>query len=73
VVIHEVLVPQQVDVMAIRKHMHMSRRTFCDQFGFSIRTLEKWERGQHMLESSTRACLTVITSNSNAIITALHQ
>lgn len=70
---HEVLVPAQVDVMAIRKNMHMSRQKFCEEFGFSVRTLEKWERGERTPESSARAYLTVIASNPSAVINALHK
>lgn len=72
-VTHEVLVPTQVDVMAIRKKMHMSRQKFCEEFGFSVRTLEKWERGERTPESSARAYLTVIASNPTAVINALHK
>ena len=69
---HKVLVPAQVDVMAIRNRMHMSRQKFCEEFGFSVRTLEKWERGERMPETSARAYLTVIASNPNLVIKALH-
>lgn len=72
-VTHKVLVPAQVDVMAIRNKMHMSRQKFCEEFGFSIRTLEKWERGERMPETSARAYLTVIASNPNVVIKALHK
>jgi putative transcriptional regulator len=71
-VMHEVLVPARVDVMAIRKKMHMSRQKFCTEFGFSVRTLEKWERGERAPETSARAYLTVIASNPAAVIKALH-
>lgn len=70
---HEVLVPVKVDVMAIRKKMHMSRQKFCEEFGFSVRTLEKWERGERTPEASARAYLTVIASNPDAVINALHK
>lgn len=72
-VTHEVLVPAQVDVIAIRKKMHMSRQKFCKEFGFSVRTLEKWERGERMPETSARAYLTVIACNPTAVIKALHK
>ena len=70
---HKVLVPAQVNVMAIRNKMHMSRQKFCEEFGFSVRTLEKWERGERMPETSARAYLTVISSNPNVVIKALHE
>ena len=72
-VAHEVLVPAQVDVMAIRNRMHMSRQKFCEEFGFSVRTLEKWERGERTPETSARAYLTVIASNPSVVIKALHE
>ena len=72
VVTHQVLVPAQVDVMAIRKKMHMSRQKFSKEFGFSVRTLEKWERGERNPETSARAYLTVIESDPGAVIKALH-
>lgn len=71
-VTHEVLVPVRVDVMAIRKKMHMSRQKFCEEFGFSVRTLEKWERGERTPETAARAYLTVIASDPTAVIKALH-
>ena len=57
----------------LRKKMHMSRQKFCEEFGFSVRTLEKWERGERVPETSARAYLTVIASNSAAVINALHK
>lgn len=51
----------------------MSRQKFSDEFGFSIRTLEKWERGERVPEGPTRAYLTVIDKNPSAVIAALHQ
>jgi putative transcriptional regulator len=68
-----VLVPSKIDVSAIRKKMHMSRQKFCDEFGFSLRTLEKWERGERMPESSARAYLMVIANDPKAVINALHK
>ncbi len=68
---HKVSVPQEVDVGAIRDSLHMSRKAFCDEFGFSIRTLEKWERGERLPESPARAYLTVIAQNPKAVIAAL--
>lgn len=72
-VLHEVIVPAQVDVAAIRKKMHMSRQEFCSEFGFSIRTVEKWERGERIPETSARAYLKVISNNPDAVMEALHQ
>ena len=70
---HDVLIPAQVDVMAIRKRMNLSRQKFCEEFGFRVRTLEKWERGERVPDTSARAYLTVIASNPTAVIKALHK
>jgi putative transcriptional regulator len=70
-VTHKVVVPAQIDVAAIRNTMHMSRQKFCDEFGFSVRTLEKWERGERIPETPTRAYLMVIANNPDAVISAL--
>ncbi|MDA1256214.1 MAG: hypothetical protein O2928_17250, partial [Proteobacteria bacterium] len=72
-IVHKIAVPQEVDVVAIRDSLHMSRKKFCDEFGFSIRTLEKWERGERLPESPARAYLTVIAQNPKAVIEALRR
>lgn len=50
----------------------MNRQRFADEFGFSKRTVEKWERGERSPEGPTRAYLTVIEKNSSAVMAALH-
>ncbi|HGT2643465.1 TPA: helix-turn-helix domain-containing protein [Legionella pneumophila] len=72
-VTHKVKVPLEIDVTAIRKKLHMSRKKFSVEFGFSIRTLEKWERGERLPEGPARAYLTVIEKNPSAVIAALEQ
>ena len=69
--VHKVTVPMQIDVASIRNELHMSRNQFCETFGFSIRTLEKWERGERTPEAPARAYLTVISKNPNAVVDAL--
>lgn len=70
---HKINVPAEVDVSAIRKKLHMSRQKFSEEFGFSIRTLEKWERRERLPEGPTRAYLTVIAINPGAVMDALHK
>ncbi len=73
-IIHKIKVPAAIDVSAIRKRLQMSRQKFSEEFGFSIRTLEKWERGERMPEGPARAYLTVIAKDPKAVIAALqHQ
>jgi putative transcriptional regulator len=68
---HKVKVPRQVDVRAIRAKLHMSRNEFADNFGFSMRTLEKWEQGVRQPEGPARAYLAVIAHNPKAVKLAL--
>lgn len=70
---HKIEVPSAIDVSAIRKKLHMSRQKFSEEFGFSIRTVEKWERGERLPEGPTRAYLTVIDRNPSAVIEALRK
>jgi putative transcriptional regulator len=68
---HNIKIPAQVNVRAIRNKLHMSRREFANNFGFSIRTLEKWEQGVRHPEGATRAYLIVIKRNPKAVELAL--
>ncbi len=68
---HKVKIPEIIDVKCIRKNLRMTRKEFSDEFGFSIRTLEKWERGERLPEGPTRAYLTVISKDPKAVRKAL--
>ena len=69
---HAVQIPDDVDVVIIRDSLHMTRQEFADTFGFSVRTIEKWERGERHPEGPARAYLTVIAKDSNAVMHALN-
>ena len=69
--VHKVKVPKQVDVKSIREKLHLTRQAFADRFGFSIRTLEKWEQGVRQPDGAARAYLVVIEKNPKAVIAAL--
>lgn len=49
----------------------MSREEFSSAFGFSVRTLEKWERYERQPHTSARAYLLVIDKNPQAVRKAL--
>lgn len=70
---HIVKASSEVNVRAIRTKLHMTRREFADRFGFSIRTLEKWEQGVRQPEGAVRAYLKVIARNSKAVEKALEE
>lgn len=69
--VHKVIVPKHIDVKAIRLKLHLTRRQFADRYGFSIRTLEKWEQGQREPDGAARAYLVVIARNHKAVELAL--
>jgi putative transcriptional regulator len=68
---HKIKVPNHVNVRAIRIKLHMTRNEFAEKFGFSIRTLEKWEQGTRQPEGPARAYLKVIAHNPKAVKNAL--
>jgi len=39
--VHKVMIPMEVDVKTMRHDLDMNRKEFCENFGFSIRTLEE--------------------------------
>ena len=69
--IHKVMIPKTINVQKIRDHLQMTRQEFSENFGFSIRTLEKWERFERQPDTSTRAYLIVIDKNPRAVRKAL--
>jgi len=68
---HKVKVPAHINVRNIRNRLHMTRKEFSDKFGFSLRTLEKWERDERVPEGPTRAYLKVIAKNPRFVEKAL--
>jgi putative transcriptional regulator len=68
---HKVLIPKEVDVKTIRLKLHLTRQEFADRYGFSIRTLEKWEQGTRAPDGTARAYLIVIDRNHKAVEAAL--
>lgn len=71
--VHKVKIPKHVDVRAIRNKLNLTREEFASRFGFSIRTLEKWEQGVRQPESSARAYLVVIEKNPAVVEAALRK
>jgi len=69
--VHKVLVPKHVNVRAIRLKLHLTRQEFANRYGFSIRTLEKWEQGAREPDGAARAYLVVIDRNHKAVESAL--
>ena len=63
--------PQEIDVVALRKRMHMTQKQFCRRFGFSLATLRHWERGDRKPRGTAIMLLTVVRHNPRAVAAAL--
>lgn len=68
---HKVKIPQKIDVREIRTRLHLSRSEFANKYGFSIRTVEKWEQHTREPDGAARAYLAVISKNHKAVESAL--
>jgi putative transcriptional regulator len=65
------VIPDEIDVAAIRTKLGMKRKPFADRFGFAIGTLTKWERGERHPDGAARALLLVIDREPEAVMRAL--
>ena len=69
---HVVLVPDDVDVEAIRKGLGLTRPAFCRRFGLDVRAVQDWEQKRRRPDRAARAYLIVIAKNPTAVEAALH-
>ena len=66
-----VVVPEDVDVKAIRSRLGLSQAEFSRRYAVSQRSLQEWEQGRRRPEAAVRAYLTVIERNPKAVEEAL--
>lgn len=66
-------VPDDIDVQRIRKRVHMSQSEFAGHFGVNLRTVQEWEQGRSQPSGASRAFLTVIAREPDAVRRALTQ
>ena len=64
-------VPEDVDVVAIRKHLGLSQSDFAARFGFKLDAVQNWEQGRRRPEGAARAFLRVIEREPAAVHRAL--
>lgn len=69
--VHQVKIPKKINVSAIRDKLNMSQSSFAKCFGFSQRTIEKWEQGVRQPAGAARAYLIVIDRDPQAVRLAL--
>jgi putative transcriptional regulator len=66
-------VPAEIDVRAIRKKLKLSQDGFAATFGFTINQIRDWEQGRTNPLGSSRAYLTVIQRQPEAVLEALRR
>jgi putative transcriptional regulator len=64
-------IPDEIDVVRIRKKANMSQRQFAAFFGVSARTVQEWEQGRAVPSVPARALLMVIDREPEAVRRAL--
>ncbi len=73
VVVHQVEVPERIDIAAIRKRLKISQTKFAEAYGFDVATLRNWEQNRRIPPRHVRAYLKVIDKQPGAVHTALSQ
>lgn len=68
---YRVHVPAELDVAEIRKGLGLTQAAFAARYGFPIGTLRDLEQGRARPDASTRAYLTVISREPEAVQRAL--
>jgi putative transcriptional regulator len=64
-------VPEEIDVVAIRRRLGLSQAEFASRFGFKLDALQNWEQGRRRPEGAARAFLRVIEREPEAVQRAL--
>src|ERR1700680_5178167 len=68
---YRVHVPDDVDVMRIRRNMGLTRDAFAMRFGLQLGTVRDWEQRKRRPEGAARVLLTVIDKEPEAVTRAL--
>lgn len=71
VVVHNVVVPDAVDVKAIRERCGLTQTAFAERYGFSTAALRDWEQGRRRPERAARILLTIIDREPAAVDRAM--
>jgi len=66
-----VVVPNDIDVKAIRKKLNMTQEIFSLTFGVPITTLRKWEQKRRQPERLSRAFFKVLEHSPETVLNAL--
>ena len=64
-------VPEEIDVVAIRKRLGLSQGEFAAQFAFKLDAVQNWDQGCRRQDGAARAFLRVIEREPDAVQRAL--
>lgn len=67
----DVFVPQNIDIVAIRKRQKLSQADFAQRYGLSLGTVRDWEQKRRKPDRAALILLSVIEKNPDAVIDAL--
>ena len=65
--VHEAVVPDVIDVRAIRRRLGLTQAEFAGRYGFALTALRDWEQGRRRPERSARVLLSVIEREPEAV------
>lgn len=65
--VHDVAIPEFIDVAAIRAELRLTQAEFASRFGFGIRAIHQWEQGKRRPEGPARVLLALIAADPKAI------
>ncbi len=65
--------PSAERILALRKHMKLSRQKFANRFGLDARAVQDWEQGRRLPDRAARVLLTVIEHDPKAVERALEE
>ena len=68
---YEYRIPEHIDVRSVRQKTGLSQGEFAARYALNPRTVQEWEQGRSEPDLATRAYLTVIDRNPQAVEEAL--
>jgi len=68
---YEIIVPDEVDVSALRARLGLSQARFARSFGLDLGAVQAWEQHRRKPDRTARILLAVIAREPDAVLRAL--
>ena len=65
--VHQVAVPDAIDVAALRACLGLTQATFAARFAFGLRAVRQWEQGERHPEGPARVLLAMTAADPEAV------